>query len=52
MSRWWQSYGPPEPAHAIDQLPVVEAPSIADTDLRREAIERTRKLIEAMPDRR
>jgi hypothetical protein len=58
MSRWWQSEGPPEPAQATraaqrpEQLPAVDSPPIAEKDPRRDAIERTRKLIEAMPDRR
>jgi hypothetical protein len=54
MTRWWASEGPPERASDIarsEPLPLVEAPPVSESDLRREAIETTRKLIEALPDR-
>jgi hypothetical protein len=53
LTRWWQSDGPPERRDRDQaELPAVEAPPIAETDVRRDVIERTRRLILELPDRR
>jgi hypothetical protein len=54
MTRWWlpDSAAPERrDRDQAEQLPEVEAPPIAETDLRREAIERTRERVLALPDR-